>query len=148
MADALDAADVMEAAVARRVRDELDIRNVLSRIAHYSDMGGLDDYGGQFTEDARWEMPGLPAKCGRAEIQAAGAARRAEGVTGPGSHTRHVVGTIAVAIDGDSAVATSYWQFYVNTATVPVLRSMGHYRDVFRRTPRGWRLARRKVTGG
>lgn len=131
-----------------RVRDELEIRNVLARIAQHSDMGSLDDYGAQFTEDARWEMPGAPVKRGRAEIQAAGAVRRTEGVTGPGSHTRHVVGTTAVTIDGDSAVAESYWQFYTGTDTAPVLRSMGYYRDTFRRTVHGWRLACRKIANG
>jgi 3-phenylpropionate/cinnamic acid dioxygenase small subunit len=128
--------------------DELEIRNVLARIAHHSDMGHLDDYGAQFTEDAYWELPGAPAKHGRSEIQAAGAARRAEGVTGPGSHTRHVISTVAVTVHGDSATAESYWQFYADTADTPVLRSMGHYRDTFRRTPHGWRLARREITGG
>lgn len=131
-----------------QVRDELEIRNVLARIAQYSDMGELDDYGAQFTEDAHWEMPGVPVKHGRGQIQAAGAARRAEGATGPGSNTRHVVGTVAVKVEGDSAVAESYWQFYADTATTPVLRSMGHYRDIFRRVPDGWRLARREITAG
>lgn len=131
-----------------RVRDELEIRNVLARVAHHSDTGDLDDYGAQFTEDARWIMPGAPSRQGRAEIRAAGAARRAEGVTGPGSNTRHVISTVAVTVDGDEAVAESYWQFYAETATAPVLRSMGHYRDTFRRTAEGWRLARREITSG
>ena len=130
------------------VRDELDIRNVVARIAHYSDMGGLDDYGSQFAEDASWQMPGTAPKRGRSEIQEAGAARRAEGVTGPGSQTRHVVTTVAVTVDGDCAVADSYWQFYSDTATAPVLRLMGHYRDTFRREPDGWRLVERLVTNG
>jgi uncharacterized protein (TIGR02246 family) len=130
------------------VRDELDIRNVVARIAHYSDTGGLDDYGDQFAEDASWEMPGMPPKRGRSAIQAAGAARRAEGLTGPGSQTRHVVTTVAVTVDGDAAVADSYWQFYSDTATAPVLRVMGHYRDTFRREPDGWRLVQRLVTNG
>jgi uncharacterized protein (TIGR02246 family) len=134
--------------VDRMMDDELEIRNVLARIAHYSDMGDLDDYGDQFTEDAQWEFPGAPAKRGRAEIQAAGAARRADGVTGPGSHSRHVISTVAVRVDGDSATAESYWQFYVDTASAPALRSMGHYRDTFRRTPQGWQLARREITAG
>jgi ketosteroid isomerase-like protein len=86
------------------VRDELDIRNIVARIAHYSDTGGLDDYGRQFAEDACWEMPPAPPKRGRSEIKEAGAARRAEGLTGPGSQTRHVVTTVAVAVDGDAAV--------------------------------------------
>ena len=134
--------------VIRDVRDELDIRNIVARIAHYSDMGGLDDYGRLFAEDASWEMPPAPPKRGRSEIQEAGAARRAEGLTGPGSQTRHVVTTVAVTVDGDAAVADSYWQFYNDTATAPVLSMMGHYRDTFRREPDGWRLVERLITNG
>jgi 3-phenylpropionate/cinnamic acid dioxygenase small subunit len=120
---------------AGNVADELEIRNVLTRIAHCSDTGELADYAALFTEDARWEMPGVPVKQSRAEIRSAGAVRRAEGATGPGSHTRHLIGTIAVTVDGDSPRAESYWQFYADTRGAPVLRSMGAYRDTFRRTP-------------
>jgi uncharacterized protein (TIGR02246 family) len=129
-------------------RDELEIMTVLARIAQYSDAGSLDDYAAQFTEDATWEMPPAPPKHGRAAIQAAGAARRAEGQTGPGTQTRHVITTVAVSVDGDTAVAESYWQFYTATDTAPALRSMGSYRDTFRRTAAGWRLARRQITTG
>jgi hypothetical protein len=31
---------------------------------------------------------------------------------------------------------------------VPALRSMGAYRDTFRRTPHCWRLSRRQITTG
>ncbi len=130
------------------VADELEIRNVLARIAQGSDTGDLTAYGELFTEDARWDMPGVPVKNGREEIVAAGAARRAEGVTGPGSRTRHLISTIAVAVDGDRAVAESYWQFFTDTATTPALRSMGAYRDTFLRTEHGWKLAERLITPG
>jgi uncharacterized protein (TIGR02246 family) len=128
--------------------DELEIRNGLARIAQYSDTGDLDDYAAQFSDDATWELPPAPPKHGRAEIQAAAASRRAEHQTGPGTHTRHVITTVAVSVDGDTAVADSYWQFYTATATVPVLNSMGSYRDTFCRTPAGWRLAHRHITPG
>lgn len=129
-------------------QDALEIGTVLARIAHYSDTGDLDDYAAQFTHDATWEMPPAPPRHGRAAIRAAAAARRAEGQTGPGTHTRHVITTVAVSVDGDAAVADSYWQFYTATATAPVLNSMGSYRDTFRRTPSGWRLAHRHITTG
>jgi uncharacterized protein (TIGR02246 family) len=133
---------------AGRAADELEIRTVLARIAQYADAGSLDDYAAQFAGDASWEMPPAPPRRGRAQIRAAGAARRAGGQTGPGSHTRHVISTVAVSVAGDTAVAESYWQFYSATDAVPVLRSMGHYRDTFRRTAAGWRLARRQITSG
>jgi uncharacterized protein (TIGR02246 family) len=128
--------------------DDLAIRTVLARIAHYSDAGDLDDYAAQFTDDATWEMPPAPPRRGRAVIRAAATARRANGETGPGTHTRHVITTVAVSVTSDTAAADSYWQFYCATATAPVLRSMGSYRDTFRRTAAGWRLARRQITTG
>jgi uncharacterized protein (TIGR02246 family) len=128
--------------------DELAVRNVLALIAHHSDDGTLDAYGALFTEDARWEMPGTPVCDGRARIVTAGARRREQGVTGPGSHSRHVITTVAVTVDGDQAVAESYWQFYTATDTTPALRSMGKYRDTFRRTADGWRLRHRRISTG
>ncbi|MEO3783732.1 nuclear transport factor 2 family protein [Actinocorallia sp. B10E7] len=130
------------------VADELEIRNVLARIAQGSDAGDLAEYGELFTEDARWEMPGVPVKNSREEIVASGAARRAEGVTGPGSRSRHLISTVAVSVQGDRAVAESYWQFFTDTTTTPTLRSMGAYRDAFRRTEHGWKLAERLITPG
>lgn len=130
------------------VADELAIRNVLALVARHADDGPLSTYGALFTEEARWEMLGAPVRVGRAAIVGAGAERRAAGVTGPGSGSRHLVGTISVRVDGDDAVAESYWQFYVDTATSPTLRSMGHYLDTFRRTADGWRLDHRRITVG
>lgn len=129
-------------------QDDLEIRTVLARIAHYSDTGDLDDYAAQFTGDATWEMPPAPPKRGRAAIRTAAAARRADGQTGPGTHTRHVITTVAVSVDGDTAAVDSYWQFYTATATAPSLHSMGSYHDTFHRTFTGWRLAHRHITPG
>ena len=128
--------------------DALEIRNVLARIAHYSDTGDLDDYAAQFTDDATWEMPPAPPKYSRAAIREAAATRRAEHQTGPGTHTRHVITTVAVSVYGDTAVADSYWQFYAVTNAAPALRTMGSYHDTFHRTPDGWRLAHRHITPG
>ncbi len=56
--------------------------------------------------------------------------------------------TGAGVLDGDIATADSCRQFYADTATAPRLQFMGHYRDAFRRTPEGWRLAHRRITLG
>jgi ketosteroid isomerase-like protein len=133
----------------RRLQDELAIRNLLALVAQHSDDGPLDAYGDLYTPDARWEMPAIPVVCqGRAEIVADSAGLRAAGVAGPGSQSRHVVSTTSVTIDGDLAVAESYWQFYVHTDTNPTLRSMGKYRDTFRRTDDGWQLWHRQISSG
>jgi hypothetical protein len=46
------------------------------------------------------------------------------------------------------ASSDSYWLFYGNTTTTPAVSLMGHYHDTLRRTPQGWKLARREITFG
>jgi 3-phenylpropionate/cinnamic acid dioxygenase small subunit len=133
----------------RRLRDELTIRNMLALIAQRTDSGPLDACGELYALDARWEMPEMPVvRQGRAEIVADSTDGWAAGVAGPDSRSRHVISTVSVTVDGDLAVAESYWQFYVDTDVSPTLRSMGTYRDTFRRTVDGWQLWHRQITLG
>jgi 3-phenylpropionate/cinnamic acid dioxygenase small subunit len=129
------------------VQDDAAVRNLIARIAHIADTGDVDDYVHCFTADARWELPGAP-RCGRADIRAGSQARRDSGEIGPGSATRHVVGTTAVDVDGAGARARSYFQFFVQTTTTPQLRLVGQYDDLFVRGPDGWLLAHRRITLG
>jgi uncharacterized protein (TIGR02246 family) len=127
---------------------ELEVRNVLSRIAILADQGDLDDYADQFTEDSVWALPGAP-RHGRAAIRAGAEERRADGITGPGSGTRHIITTVAVHLDGpDHAVVDSYFVFLQNTTTSPTIFNTGAYHDSFVRQGDAWRLARREITMG
>src|ERR1035437_4015440 len=111
--------------VVARVVAELEIRNLMARIAHLADQGDLDEYVDQFTDDASWEFPAGPRR-GRADIRAGAISRRTEGVTGPGSATRHVVTTVAVCVDDlETATADSYWVFWRSTTTTPTVFNMG-----------------------
>lgn len=132
-----------------RAADEAEVRNVIVRLAQYADgLGSCEQYAALFTEDADWMMPGAP-RHGRADILAGSIARRADGGVGPGSNTRHVIATTAVDFtDADTAVADSYWMFYVETDAAPRLQLMGTYRDTLRRTTDGWLMARREVSYG
>jgi 3-phenylpropionate/cinnamic acid dioxygenase small subunit len=127
--------------------DDAEIRNLIARIAHTADTGNVDDYVRCFTADARWELPGAP-RCGHADIRAGSQARRDSGEIGPGSATRHVVGTTVVDVDGAGARGRSYFQFFVQTTTTPQLRLVGQYDDLFVRCPDGWLLAHRRITLG
>jgi 3-phenylpropionate/cinnamic acid dioxygenase small subunit len=135
---------------------EGEIRTVLARIAQLADNGDLDEYVTLFADDAVWAMPenpsmGMPAseKRGRAEIRAGAEERRAGGVQGPGTETRHVLTTTAVTVESDDrATARSYFQFYASTASQPVLRNMGQYDDVLVRGAHGWQLQHRTITFG
>jgi len=138
--------------------DEMEIRNLVARIAHAADMGDLEqDYLPLFTEDAVWEFPGgaddaatAATVVGRPAILADRIQRRAAGFQGPGTSTRHVNTTLAVRADGsDSAEAESYWLFVGDADTAaPRVRGLGHYHDTFRRIDGSWRLAHRRITPG
>jgi len=124
--------------------DELAVRNLVARVAQYADGPDVDAYVGLFTPDAVWDMPGAP-RTGHAEIRAGSEERRAAGQIGPGSNTRHVVSTMSVRVEGDSATAESVWQFYVDTASAPRLQLMGTYHDELVRMGNEWKLARRDI---
>jgi 3-phenylpropionate/cinnamic acid dioxygenase small subunit len=128
--------------------DELAVRNVLARIAQLADTGDLDEYLMRFAPDASWEMPGAPARSGHADLRQGAVERRASGMQGPGTGTRHVLTTTAVTIDGDTATARSYWMFLADTTTQPTIRLTGQYDDVLRRSSTGWQMARRAITMG
>ena len=127
--------------------DDAAIRNVVARLAQLADDGDLEEYAGLFADDARWEMPGSAIE-GRENLLAGAIERRAAGTVGPGSNTRHVITTQAVAVDGDEAASDTYWQFWVNTATEPSVALFGTYRDRFIRTGDGWKLAHRSISYG
>ena len=106
------------------------------------------------TDDVEWAMPpnpttGLEAseRRGRVEIAAGQRERIDAGHQGPGSNTTHTISTIFIRFDDDDvATSQSSFLFWGDTATMPVLRSMGRYVDTFRRTGDGWKLARRVIT--
>ena len=134
-----------------------EIHQALARIAHLADDGSIDEYLEMFTQDAVWETPAVAAtgvaadlRTGRADIGAGAAGRRASGVQGPGSATRHVITTIEVLAGAaaDTAESVCYFSFYRGTTTEPVLATMGRYDDQWRLSGEGWRLAYRRITLG
>jgi 3-phenylpropionate/cinnamic acid dioxygenase small subunit len=129
----------------KRVSDELEIRNLLAKIAQLSDDGELDDYIECFTEDACWGGSGFPERSGHSEILAGARERRASGLAGPGANTRHVLSTCLVTLEEDTAQSRSIFLFYANTQATPVLELIGVWQDELERTPTGWKLARRTI---
>jgi 3-phenylpropionate/cinnamic acid dioxygenase small subunit len=126
--------------------DELDIRNVIHRLAQLADEGTLEDYAALFTDDAVWDAgAAFGVRKGKADIIAGGRERRANGLAGPGTHKRHVITTTAVQIEGDRAHARSYMLFYVDCDTAPRVGTVTVYQDEFHRTPSGWKLAHRSI---
>src|SRR2546423_1266832 len=115
-----------------RVAAELEIRNVLARLAQLADAGDTEAYVALLTDDVVWAMPenpaiGLPAseRHGRAGIAIGQRERMAGGHQGPGSDTMHVVTTISVDVDkaGATATAQSSFQYWGTTATAPTIQN-------------------------
>jgi hypothetical protein len=138
--------------ITRRVADELEIRNIIARIALTTDLGDLDEYASFFADDAHFEMrveagqtPLVPPTKGRAGIVAGSKKRRADGVSGPGCHMAHCLQTSTVAVTGDTAKAQTYVIVYKNTDKVPEPVAMKIYRDDYIRTAEGWKLSCRFI---
>jgi 3-phenylpropionate/cinnamic acid dioxygenase small subunit len=130
------------------VADDLAIRNLICHMSHLNDCGDLDEYVNFYTDGATWEMPGNPQN-GRPAIRAAANSRREAGLGGPGSHSRHIITTQVVHVDGsDDARTESNFLFYVNIDAEPTLRLIGRYHDTVVRTADGWRVSRRQILLG
>ncbi|MFK3677815.1 nuclear transport factor 2 family protein [Microbacterium sp. NPDC090218] len=139
----------------RAIGDRQEIAMLLARIAHLADAGDPAAYIECFTPDAVWDLTDatdLPMDVqtitGRTALLAGVHDRRAAGIQGPGTHTRHDVSSIAVEVDGDHATAQSYFRYYRGTDGIPTLAAMGVYSDAFVRTDSGWRLRRRVISRG
>jgi 3-phenylpropionate/cinnamic acid dioxygenase small subunit len=134
--------------------DQLEIRNLIARLAHLADDGELELYATCYSDDISWEAPPgpdgpVPARRGLAAAVDGSRQRRAEGIQGPNSHVRHVVSTTEVRSDGsDRATSRSYWRMYQNGNAEPQVRALGVYDDEFTRTPAGWRMSRRTISPG
>jgi 3-phenylpropionate/cinnamic acid dioxygenase small subunit len=140
----------------RWLADQLEIRNLVARLAQLADTGELADYARCFAADAVWVPPvdagvaGVGStQTGIDDIVAGAQSRRDLGIQGPGSNTRHVVSVTSLQrVDASHALGRTYWRYYVQTNAQPELLTMGHYDDQFIRGPGGWLLARRETVRG
>jgi hypothetical protein len=134
--------------------DEAVITSLIAQVQHMVDFGTLEEYLSLFTEDAVWVLPPHPGtgapgdeRRGLDDIRAGVEERRAAGVQGPGTHTRHLNTTTSVAMDGpDAAWVTSCFLYFTDTLSQPTLRLLGTYRHQVRRTDAGWKVARREIS--
>jgi len=138
----------------RWLADQLEIRNLIARLAHIADDGDLGLYATCYAEDVVWVSPPGPdgqisVRHGIADVVDGSRQRRTDGVQGPGTHVRHVVSTTEVTQDGaDRAIGSSYFRMYANADTKPEVRAMGVYIDEFTRTQNGWRMSHRTISAG
>jgi len=129
--------------------DELEIRNVLARVAHITDgRGTLEEYLTLWTEDSTWESPVSGSFKGHQGHLDRHAKYRATGVQGPEASSFHLLTTVWVKVNGDEADSMSSWVYVGGADSEPKIEDIGTYTDTLRRTPEGWKLASRKVTQG
>jgi ketosteroid isomerase-like protein len=116
----------------------------------YADRGDVESFVSLFTEDASIKVPEHPAFVGRAAIRASMQALAATGIT-----MRHIMTNSLVDVrDANSAIGLCYLIAYGSRAVpdsdgwrpMEAPGTIGHYEDVFRRTPSGWRFASRVLT--
>lgn len=127
--------------------DELAIRNLIAKIAHLADDGDLDEYMSCFADDAVWGGGGQPMREGSKAILYGAQDRRAKGLSGPGTYSRHVIATTWIEMDGGAALARSVFHFYININTEPKLVALGVYKDTFTKLDGKWLLQRRELEG-
>ena len=137
----------MDAAVQRLVAENA-IRNQIARLAHVTDTGDMDAYVRIFSQDAVWEIAGHDSRKGHDDILAGARERTEQGLNGPEAHTRHVVSTTFVSVEGDFGTARSVFQLVRNTDKKPFIGFIGSYDDEFRKIGDEWLLARRVVSLG
>jgi len=133
-----------------------EVQDLLARIAQLADDGTVEEYLEHFTADAVWEsqpnpVTGMAAQMrqGIALIEEGVRERRAGGVQGPGTSSRHVITTVAVSLDSETeASSTAYWLFFRDTTTAPHLAGVGRYDDTHRYEDGRWKLAHRRITVG
>jgi hypothetical protein len=123
--------------------DDAAIRNLLGLTALLGDEGAPEDYRRVYAPGATWRM-GAIEQTGADQIVAAAAERRANGISGPGTGTRHLVIPLLVEVTGDSARAVSYFAFLAGT-TITLTAT---YRDELIRADGGWQISAREVAQG
>lgn len=121
------------------------IHDLLARLSHLADRGGIEEYLSLWTPDGQWEGSEDSAR-GTAELRSRVERYRAMGIQGPGSNTRHVSTTRFVdVLSNESARAESYFIYFTDVDGQPRATRVGRYVDDLVRLDGGWRLARRRI---
>ncbi|WP_156839597.1 EthD family reductase [Novosphingobium aquimarinum] len=124
----------------RELHDERDIVRQLSRFARILDRKEWDALEQVFATDLTFEY-GEGEKSGLSALTEQ--MRRYLDICGG---TQHLLGSILVDLDGDTAISRAYVQARhqrTNDPVGPIFDSNGEYVDRWERRPQGWRIVRR-----
>ncbi|WAP51320.1 nuclear transport factor 2 family protein [Arthrobacter sp. ATA002] len=120
------------------------IRRLTHEYVSALDGGRLDDLVSLFTEDGVWDGTGwgIPAVQGSAALRGF-----FESTMSSNRGTCHLVLNHIIDVEGNSATGTAYFHAFGRRLDGSLQDSLGLYSDVFARTSRGWKFARRSVSG-
>lgn len=127
---------------------ESEIRNLIARLGHLADDGGIEEYLALWAEDGSWTNTDGARFTGHDELRKRIDDHRDDGTQGPGTNSRHLNTTLWITIDDDCqhAAAESYYLYLRNASEVPQVASTGRYNDRFIRTSDGWKYVERKIS--
>lgn len=125
------------------VSDKLDIQETISR---YHDGGSRSDWDqliATFLPEAVWEVPAMDLRCeGSANIR-----ETMTSLLEPIEYLMQINSPAIINVDGDTATARSSIREVAKFRGRPgVMDVVGTFNDELRRTPDGWRFARRTFT--
>lgn len=121
--------------------DEREITRGLSRFARIIDSKSWDELPDMFADDLTFNYGGAGEQAGIEALRAT--MTRFLDKCG---NTQHLIGSILVDVDGDTAVSRAYVQARHQRAddqAGSVFDSNGEYVDRWERRPEGWRIVRR-----
>ena len=124
--------------------DERDIVRALGHFARIADGKKFDALDEVFAQDVRFDYGSGQVESGLGALHAL-ISRHLDNCGG----TQHLIGSIIVDIDGDTAVSRAYVQARhqrVGDFVGPVFDSNGEYLDRWERRADGWRIVHRTAT--
>jgi ketosteroid isomerase-like protein len=133
-------------------RDRAEIEDLIARYLFAMDWNDFDAYADCFAEDGELDYA-MGVQRGRENIRAE-AKRFKENVgtifvraDGTPAKLRHVVGQMAIRVEGDRAWNTGFWFEMADDGPEGALKmgSFGHYEDELVRVDGAWRFKRRKI---
>lgn len=130
------------------VEDELEIRNLIARVARMTDQWETpDELAAEYVEDCVWHLEGSEPYVGHEGIVRRAREMADAGVCGPGSTMRHIVSTpeiIADPADPDRATVISFVMMGNMADGKAVMSGYGQYTDTVRKQDGRWLMAERK----
>jgi hypothetical protein len=127
-------------------QDELEIRNLIARMAWLTDKWtSPEEYLSNCTGDFSWQIEGMPAYVGHEGMARRLREMQQQGICGPGLPTRHCVTSVEVMSQGqaDKAKARSFVIMMTYQKSTPLVAGYGEYHDELRREKGRWLIAKR-----